>query len=77
MDDSGDLFVADRENSRVTRYDIDAAPNVVIDPLTDPILIGGFNAADRLGVHTRVGRRPLRVHLDRPREIRPLFRRSR
>lgn len=44
MDGSGNLIVADRENSRVTRYAVDALPAVVIDPLEDPLLIGGFNA---------------------------------
>ena len=44
MDDSGNLFVADREDSRVTRYAIDAPPRVVLDPIADPLMIGAFNA---------------------------------
>jgi sugar lactone lactonase YvrE len=44
MDESGNLFVADRENSRVTRLAVDGPAAVVLDPLANPLLIGGWNA---------------------------------
>jgi sugar lactone lactonase YvrE len=43
MDASRNLFIADGENSRVTRYALDAPPTVLLDPITDPVVIGAYN----------------------------------
>src|SRR5262249_18723345 len=43
MDANRNLFVADGENSRVTRYALDAPPTVILDPIADPIVVGAFN----------------------------------
>lgn len=37
------LFVADGENSRVTRYALDAPPTVLLDPIADPIVVGDYH----------------------------------
>ncbi|MBK7973311.1 MAG: hypothetical protein IPK07_08540 [Deltaproteobacteria bacterium] len=42
LDDSNHLFVADREGSRVTRYVVDGAPTVLLDPIASPIVAGQF-----------------------------------
>jgi sugar lactone lactonase YvrE len=42
MDDAGNLFVADVENSRVTRYSTDPNPVVLLDPIASPVVIGAF-----------------------------------
>ncbi len=44
MDAANRLFVADRENSRVTRYAVNSGPIVQIDPLPQPIVVGQFMA---------------------------------
>jgi NHL repeat len=44
MDAAGRLFVADRENSRVTRYAVGGGPVVQIDRLVSPITVGDFYA---------------------------------
>lgn len=42
MDESSHLFVADREGSRVTRYVVNGAPTVFLDPIPSPIVAGQF-----------------------------------
>jgi len=42
MDAAGRLFVADVENSRITRYSTDPNPVVVLDPIPSAIVIGAF-----------------------------------
>ncbi|MDX2166843.1 MAG: NHL repeat-containing protein, partial [Deltaproteobacteria bacterium] len=44
MDGGNRLFVADREHSRVTRYAVNAAPSVQLDPLPNPVRVGQFVA---------------------------------
>ena len=43
MGASRNLFVADGQNSRVTRYALDAPPTVLLDPIADPIVVGAYN----------------------------------
>jgi sugar lactone lactonase YvrE len=49
IDANHSLFVADRENSRVTRYALDAPPTVILDPLADPVTVGAWNAVTGSG----------------------------
>ena len=44
MDGANRLFIADRENSRVTRYAVNAGPIVQLDPLPQPLVVGQFMA---------------------------------
>ncbi len=39
----GNLFVADRENSRTLRYALNQPPTVLLDSISDPISVGAFN----------------------------------
>jgi hypothetical protein len=43
LDANRNLFVADREDSRVTRYALNAPPTVLLDPIASPIVVGAFN----------------------------------
>ena len=43
FDALGNLFVADRENSRGLRYALNAPPTVLLDPIAAPIMVGAFN----------------------------------
>jgi sugar lactone lactonase YvrE len=45
----GNLFVADRENSRTTRYTLGAPPTVLLDAISDPIVVGAFNGLTGTG----------------------------
>jgi len=42
MDPSGRLFVADRENSRITWYDSTGSNAIVLDPMPEPMVVGAF-----------------------------------
>ncbi|MGH7786424.1 MAG: NHL repeat-containing protein, partial [Candidatus Binatia bacterium] len=44
MDASARLLVADRENSRVLRYAVNAGPAVLLDPPAGPVVVGDFLA---------------------------------
>jgi len=56
MDAVGRLFIADIDDSRVTRYATNSGPQVLLDPIPSPIVIGshlavsgsGFTAGSRL-----------------------------
>ncbi len=53
LDAIGNLFVADRENSRGLRYALAAPPSVLLDPIPDPIVVGGFNGLTGSGFTAR------------------------